>query len=243
MHIYILLGIAVLVGFLLFARWYASATPSEAMKILKWIGIFLFVLIAGFFVLTGRLGWVFFAIPALIPWFMRARALARTAKAFSRMSQANAGTGSGETSEVETRFFTMTLDHDSGNTSGFIREGIHSGKSIDQLTTVQLIELLQVCQREDQDSARILEAYMDRNRPDWHDSMGSSDKTDSRHQGASMGRSEALQVLGLSEGASSVEIKEAHRKLISGMHPDRGGSDYLAAQINQAKDVLLGDRK
>mgnify|MGYP001308534565 FL=1 len=56
-----------------------------------------------------------------------------------------------------------------------------------------------------------------------------------------MDRAQALQVLGLAEGASANDVKDAHRRLISGMHPDHGGSDFLAAQINQAKDVLLGD--
>ena len=56
-----------------------------------------------------------------------------------------------------------------------------------------------------------------------------------------MTRAEALAVLGLSEGASRQDIKAAYQRIISGLHPDRGGSDYLAAQVNEAKDVLLGD--
>jgi len=55
-----------------------------------------------------------------------------------------------------------------------------------------------------------------------------------------MSRAEALEVLGLKAGASAAEVKAAHRRLMQGAHPDHGGSDWLAARINQARDVLLG---
>lgn len=60
-----------------------------------------------------------------------------------------------------------------------------------------------------------------------------------RAAGQPMSREEALQVLGLQAGASRDEIILAHRKLMAKNHPDKGGSDYLAAQINLAKSVLL----
>jgi hypothetical protein len=56
---------------------------------------------------------------------------------------------------------------------------------------------------------------------------------------STMSRAEALRVLGLQEGATEEEIRAAHRKLILNNHPDKGGSDYLASKINEAKDVLL----
>jgi hypothetical protein len=64
--------------------------------------------------------------------------------------------------------------------------------------------------------------------------------TPGRPRGA-MSRDEALKILGLEAGASADEIRAAHRRLIMQIHPDKGGSSYLAAQINQAKDVLLGE--
>ena len=57
---------------------------------------------------------------------------------------------------------------------------------------------------------------------------------------STMSRGEALNVLGLQEGASADDIRAAHRKLILQNHPDKGGTDYLASKINEAKDVLLG---
>lgn len=242
---FFILGIGVLIGFILIARWYATADPKVALKALKWGALGLFFIIAAFFVFTGRLSWAFMSLPVLLPWLLRARSVARTAKAFSRMSQARAGNTRGETSDVETRFFHMTLDHDSGDMTGTVQEGAHKGKQIDTLTTAQLVKLLVECQSEDMDSARVLEAYLDRNRPDWHDRVHVHDGTETgaQTQKSAMDRAEALLVLGLTDGATAKDIKEAHRKLISGMHPDHGGSDYLAAQINQAKDILLGDHK
>ena len=58
--------------------------------------------------------------------------------------------------------------------------------------------------------------------------------------GGGMSRAEALAILGLAEGASRDDIKSAHHRLMDQLHPDHGGSDYLAAKINRARDVLLG---
>lgn len=57
-----------------------------------------------------------------------------------------------------------------------------------------------------------------------------------------MTRARALQVLNLSEGATQEEVLRAHRELIKRVHPDRGGSSYLAAEVNRARDVLISDR-
>jgi DnaJ homolog subfamily C member 19 len=74
--------------------------------------------------------------------------------------------------------------------------------------------------------------------------MGSRPSSGGSRSGAArsgaMTRDEAYEVLGLHPGASEPEIKEAHRRLMRGAHPDAGGSDWLAARINQARDILLG---
>ena len=71
---------------------------------------------------------------------------------------------------------------------------------------------------------------------------GSDDRGRSGSSG-NMSRSEALAVLGLREGCTSDDIREAHRRMMKSAHPDAGGSDYLAAKVNEAKDVLLGKAK
>lgn len=62
-------------------------------------------------------------------------------------------------------------------------------------------------------------------------------------QSSAMSRAEAFKVLGLEQGANEQDIRAAHRRLIQQTHPDKGGTSYLAAKINEAKDVLLGRRR
>ena len=122
---YFILGIALLAGLLLAGRWFATADPKTLLKVLKWLLIGVIGTVALFFILTGRLAWALFALPALLPWFMRARSAHRMYRNFSRMAAAAGGGGSsGQTSDVETRFLRMALDHDSGAMTGEIRTPI-----------------------------------------------------------------------------------------------------------------------
>ena len=88
----------------------------------------------------------------------------------------------------------------------------------------------------------LLQAYLDRvHGDDWRQRAngGREQPRDPGHAGE-MSREEALQILGLGADAGEAEIVEAHRRLMQKLHPDRGGSAYLAARINLAKDILLG---
>jgi len=240
---YFILGIAILAGLLLAGRWYSSADTKTLLKVLKWVLIGLVVTVALFFVVTGRLAWAFFALPALLPWFFRARAAARFAKNFSRMADAATGGSSGRTSDVETGYLKMSLNHDNGDISGEVLQGPFAGRRVEDLTAAELIELLRACWTDDAESARLIEAYLDRNHPEWREAGTGNEKAAGGGSGGmpgAMDRAEALRVLGLDDGADADAVKAAHKRLISGLHPDHGGSDYLAAKINEAKDVLLG---
>jgi hypothetical protein len=129
----------------------------------------------------------------------------------------------------------MILDHESGDMSGEVLDGDFSGRQLDELDQTELDQLMAWCNERDADSARLLDSYLQRR-------FGER----SQHQkppssgGGNMNRAEAFAVLGLSEGADREQIITAHRSLMQKLHPDRGGNDYLAAKLNQAKDTLLG---
>ncbi|HEX9489202.1 MAG TPA: DnaJ domain-containing protein [Stellaceae bacterium] len=146
-------------------------------------------------------------------------------------------------SEVETDYIRMRLDHDSGTMSGLVRRGPFQGRRLDELTQSELLALWRQCRVEDEAGANLLEAYLDRLLPDWRvaaQRAGSAGggKTSPRPADA-MTRAEAYEVLGLSWGAGETEIREAHRRLMMKLHPDQGGSTYLAAKLNRAREVLL----
>ena len=143
----------------------------------------------------------------------------------------------GQTSTVETAILRMQLDHDSGDLQGEVLKGRYAGWRLMDMERQQLEELFAFCQAEDADSVQLLDSYLQRR---FAGEAPFGQEQPPPDSGGSMGRKEALAVLGLEEGASEEEIVAAHRKLMQKLHPDRGGNDYLAAKINQAKDLLLG---
>ena len=149
--------------------------------------------------------------------------------------------GSSGCSTVTTRFLSMKLDHATGAMSGQILEGRFAGGSLRVLPLQNLLELWRECQSDPQSMA-VLEAFLDRHaEADWRERLRDTGPTadPSRVPGA-MDRVEAYQILGLQPGASREDIQSAYRRLIQRVHPDHGGSSYLAARLNQARDVLLG---
>ncbi len=145
-------------------------------------------------------------------------------------------------SGIRTPWLDMSLDHQTGNMDGEILQGAFAGQSLSSLEMAQLLALATACQQ-DADSLHLLEAYLDRMHPNWRDDPAAAGAANG--QAASGGESAlnealALEILGLQPGASADEITLAHRRLMQKLHPDRGGSDYLAQRINAARDYLLG---
>jgi hypothetical protein len=187
---------------------------------------------------TGRMHWIgaaltglLVALRQLMPTLVRLFPLLASSRLFGRQAPSQ-----GQTSTVETEILRMRLDHDSGDLQGEVLKGRYAGWRLQDMDRQQLEELLAYCQSEDADSVQLLDSYLQRRFPGEGPFGQHQPPPDS---GGSMSRKEALAVLGLQEGASAEEIIAAHRKLMQKLHPDRGGNDYLAAKVNQAKDLLL----
>lgn len=236
---YILIGLGLLGGFLLFARWYSRVDARTLLKVLKRVGIGLLAVAALLLIVTGRFGLALAAGAFLLPWAMRTFG---AAGAGAYAGAAGAGPTGGGNSSIRTRFLHMRLEHASGELDGEIASGTDAGRRLSDMDEASLTLLLAGYRREDPQSAQLLEAYLDRSFPEWRQHAASQGEQAKAGSGepAVMSKEDALRILGLETGASEAEIKAAYHRLISSLHPDRGGSDYLAAQVNRARDVLLG---
>ena len=238
---FFLLGVGLLFGLLLTGRWFASADVVTVKRMLFRVGGGIVVLLVVFLAVTGRLSWIIFMLPAVLPWLMRLRSASRYARNRSRIA---GGDGAGPNSALRTRYLNVSLNHATGSVDGEVIAGTLAGRRLSDLTRSEFSLLVSEC-RNDPQSAQVLEAYLDRTHPDWRSAGGSGERTGSTGERAAergdrtLTIDEAYEILGLKPGASAAEIKSAHHRLMGGVHPDRGGSTYLAAKLNQARDLLL----
>lgn len=228
-------------------RWFMRTPPKQVSRTLKqaalWGVAIVFIALAA----TGRMHWLFAAGAAVLPFAQRALGLLRFLPLAKNLygryqaKQTYQAPKTGQTSTVETRFLRMTLDHDSGEMDGEILEGGYEDRLLSQLTLDELLNLHAECRGIDPESASLLEAYLDRNHSEWRKQTDTQSNNESAVPTSdSMTPEEAREILGVDKDASEQEITHAHRRLMHKLHPDRGGSDYLASKINLAKDCLLG---
>ncbi len=242
---WIVLGIALLVAFLLAVKWLTNADPARIVALLRRTGAVLAGFLALFLAFTGKLA---LAVPvgALALMFMGLP----IRWPFGGLGLSGFGPARptpGSASEMRTGYLVMTLDHDSGVLEGTVLQGRFRDRRLSELTLDQLIDLLGECSAADREAAVLLETFLDRTgAADWREKaeerFGRSREGEagagSWEQGP-LGEDEAFKILGLEPGVSAEDIKTAHKHLMKVMHPDHGGSGYMAAKINQAKDILL----
>ena len=154
---------------------------------------------------------------------------------------------SDNTSAVSSNHLDMRLEHESGRVSGTVKAGHFAGRELEDLAAAECWALYDEVS-DDPDSLALFESWLDANRSGWREyfaaefgmDMGEEDEPRrSDATSAISGLDEAYDTLGLKPGATPEDIKAAHRKLMKSVHPDAGGSAFLAARINQAKDMLL----
>jgi DnaJ-like protein len=226
----IIFGLLVLVAALWALGVISKIDPKIGARVLKASGGLIAIGLAAFLGLRGEIG---IAIPigalglGLLGWlpFGPAGFSARTQKS------------SGKTSRVRSAYVEMELDHDSGDMRGRIVAGAHQGAELAALDVKTLVGLLTEI---DEESRALLMAYLDRRDPRWSEhAQGDAATGRPAASTGKMSEQEAYQILGLEAGASADAISRAHRTLMKKLHPDQGGSTYLAARINEAKEILL----
>jgi hypothetical protein len=223
------LGVAVLLLLIWAMYGFARADPKKLVPAVRTGGGIGALAGAAFLTVRGQFG---LAVPlgllglSLLGWIPGAASWTqRTQKA------------TGQVSRVRSAFIEMELDHDTGAMRGTIIKGKHEGVPLEALD----IETLAVLAAEvDEESRALLTAYLDRREPGWRDdAQADAAAGPGRARSAKMTEQEAYEILGLKAGASAEEIGRAHRALMKKLHPDQGGSTYLAARVNEAKEVLL----
>jgi DnaJ domain len=230
-------GVVAVVVLYLLLQMFRAANPVVLARVIKIVGGVVALAVAAF---TGLRGELAVAIPlgifgaGLLGW-----------SPFGPGGFGNIGgifggaqRSGGQASRVRSQFLDMNLDHDSGALSGRIVDGPNAGHALDEFDLSQLIAMMASF---DAESVALLESYLDRRFPAWRQNA-QGDAAAGQRRAASSGKmtdEEAYQILGLQPGAGRDDINRAHRSLMKKLHPDQGGSTYLAARVNEAKDTLL----
>ena len=228
----LIFGLVVLALLLWALHAFTKVKPQTAAVVLKTGGGLGALAVAGLFGARGRLdiaiplGLTGLGLLGWLPWSIPGLG-ARIRKS------------AGQVSRVRSAFVEMELEHDTGTMRGRILAGRHEGAALDALDVATLAGFLPDI---DEESRSLLMAYLDRREPLWRENAQADATAGSSRRGWSTGKmteEEAYQILGVQPGASAKDIGLAHRSLMKKLHPDQGGSTYLAARVNEAKDVLL----
>lgn len=223
--------VAAVLGVAALAFAFLRANPARLADAIRLAGPIVLVVAGAVLMLAGRAGAGGMLISAALGWygFMRRRGGAQKRTA-------------GKRSSVRTAALEMELDHDSGELEGMVLAGTFEGRMLASLSPSELLSLYGELSA-DSESRQLLEAYLDGRHPAWREDLEADVRRGQRVAPGSgpMTKEEAYKVLGLEAGATAADIRKAHRSLMQRLHPDVGGSSFLAARINEAKDVLLSN--
>lgn len=224
---------------LIIAGWYwwrlQRSLPKEQRRSFLWRSAFWAVLaISVGLVVSGRMHWLGAGLAALIPIGKLVIGLGMRAlpwlNVLSKLKTSP--------SQFRTQSLLVEINFASRQMDGEVLQGEFKGLRLSALSAEQLQTLAtSLREQADRESAMLLQAYLLRK----NQNTGSQQSQDS-YQASSFNQlsdEEALEILGLESGATREEIIKAHKRLVQRLHPDRGGSDYLAAKINAAKDHLV----
>jgi hypothetical protein len=225
----LIIALAIAFGGIYLVRYLARTSPAQIPGFTRKVAGGACVALAGFLALRG-------AMQAATALFVFGLGLLGSAAIQSGFPWTRKTPG--QRSRVATSILAMELDHDTGRMEGEVLVGTLRGRALSSLSDSELAVLREQCAAATDQSLALLDAWIDRVKPGWR--AGNAGGSAAQPGTTKMSREEAFAVLGLKPGAKPNEIRDAHRRLMKQFHPDRGGSDYLAAKINQAKDILLG---
>lgn len=238
MIIRLLLLIALIVGVIAIRRWLRNSPPGQRRQRYWQLGLGLAAGLLLLLAVTGRIHWLGAIIAAALPFIQKySGGVLRLSPLLMRWFQQHRRNqhSRGNQSRVDSACLHMVLDHDTNRLHGQVTQGPFSGRELDDLERSELDQLLDYCRQSDPDGVALLNSYL---RHRFGDSTQDSQQSAETADGP-LSRSEALAILGLADNACREDIIQAHRRLMQKLHPDRGGSDYLAARINAAKKRLL----
>lgn len=226
-----LIGLVIVVGGWYLVKAFANAQPAQVRGLSRKVAGGAMIAMSGFLALRG-------AMNIAMPLFVLGLGLMGQQMAFPNGMPWNRKSP-GQASRVATSLLSMMLDHDTGSMDGEVLAGPFKGRKLASLNLAEAQKLHAQCSVAPDQSRALFEAWMSRVRPEWRAQWSGQQASNMATASVKMSKAEALAILGLKDGATADDIRSAHRRLMKGAHPDLGGSDYLAAKINEAKEFLI----